>query len=376
MSVVVAVTALVVLLPEAPTTQAPVAQPNYTGHPMVGAWIGPSLFDADEAEAGIDVRPDGRWSTLVLQPGGAYLRAGGWENEGWWAPSDGMGRGVIFTRDGGDMSGVSTERFPSFVRLAPGAVVGDAPVQGPHGVFVAPTGEAFAAAVAGLWLRTQPGDEAGVELRSEGRWSTLRRPSDGTLVRSVGWDEEGDWSVGSIGDADHPSYQLDLRRDSGGGPSWFSVLSADRAFLRFGDTDYRRAPASAAIRTAPGAGVVTGRYRPTSQDDFVRTVLGRWLLQTKPPTFRPDEAGLDVRADGSWSWLARRRDGSLTATIGGRWEVLDTSVMNGPNVFAIDLQVDHPNGFNPLPVFSADRQVMRLSETQGTADYRRITPPG
>ncbi len=397
------VLALVVLRagPEArrPVESAPANQPAPApiDSPLVGAW-------ASRAGAGgYDLRADGTWSNLLRQSGGAYLRATGWGEEGWWEiwPSPDMANGITLNRDATDSLPLNVEwsaggilrlGYPvtaavEYERLPAGAVVGEVPSASPRGVYAPTSEQEYATAVARPWLLAGANelfgtDEAGLDLRPGGRWSKLRRQADGSLVRGVGWGEEGSWEVANIGGPDHPRYQIGLRADGEGGRGPVAYLSSRRDVLRLqtpGLTDYRAAPAAATIvAAAPKAGTVIGLARPASEAEFVRMVVGMWRLPYAPSFFGTDEAGLEIRADGGWSKLARsatgggelvRLDGAGNS---GRWEVVDTSAMNGPNAY--QLNVIAAGTWSTSPVFSADRQVMRLvrdNDSNQVADYVR-----
>jgi hypothetical protein len=70
-------------------------------------------------------------------------------------------------------------------------------------------------------------------------------------------------------------------------------------------------------------------------------VSGTWLLCDDVSAFGTEEAGLVIAPDGHWAKLDRDVDGQLTELDGrdnrGTWEVIDTSLMNGPGSFQINL---------------------------------------
>jgi hypothetical protein len=69
-------------------------------------------------------------------------------------------------------------------------------------------------------------------------------------------------------------------------------------------------------------------------------LVGNWLACDSPSFFGTDDAGLVLGADGHWAKLARtgvdlvEMDGRDNR---GSWEILDTSSMNGPGHFQINL---------------------------------------
>jgi hypothetical protein len=96
------------------------------------------------------------------------------------------------------------------------------------------------------------------------------------------------------------------------------------------------------------------RVRPTACDSPERAavalpdtatvehlLVGNWLACDRPSFFGTDDAGLAIGADGHWAKLARTGAGDLVEMDGrdnrGSWKVLDTSSMNGPGHFQINL---------------------------------------
>lgn len=123
-----------------------------------------------------------------------------------------------------------------------------------------------------------------------------------------------------------------------------------------------------------------GSYRPTSEPAF-RTAMTRvWLLCTAPSFFGTDEAGLEVRADGSWSKLEWKANGTLVRAAGpsneGSWSTLDTSAMNGRPTYQINFQVQGAGESSATPRFGAEASRVRL-DNMGlfVADYV-AAPPG
>lgn len=118
----------------------------------------------------------------------------------------------------------------------------------------------------------------------------------------------------------------------------------------------------------------TGIYRPSTEDDFVEAVAGAWLLCKAPSVFGTNEAGLYIDPDGGWSKLERLKDGSLAPMAGwdnnGWWEVVDTSMMNGPGSYQLNLKIASGGTVMVHPVFASNLVKMRL-DNNGVhrADY-------
>jgi hypothetical protein len=90
--------------------------------------------------------------------------------------------------------------------------------------------------------------------------------------------------------------------------------------------------------------------------------------------FGTDEVGMQIGSDGRWSKLSRNPAGQLTPMVGwgneGTWDVIDTSTMNPPGLFQLDLHIDGSGTVITLPVFSSGPTKMRL-DNMGVyvADY-------
>jgi hypothetical protein len=112
---------------------------------------------------------------------------------------------------------------------------------------------------------------------------------------------------------------------------------------------------------------------PTKQS-FISDVVGVWLLCRTPSVFGTNEQGLEISPDGSWFKLALDSAGLLVARRGwgneGTWAAVDTSAMNGPGTYQLNLKIDGEGTVVTMPVFSSGPPKMRLSnEGVYTADY-------
>lgn len=129
-------------------------------------------------------------------------------------------------------------------------------------------------------------------------------------------------------------------------------------------------PALAPSCTTPEKGVAS---TPT-KDALIRRLVGTWLVCKSPSVFGTKEVGMQILSDGRWSKLTRNSAGRLTPVPGwgnqGTWEVIDTSLMNGPGVFQVDFHIDGSGTVMSLPVFSSGPPKMRLNnEGVFVADY-------
>lgn len=117
-----------------------------------------------------------------------------------------------------------------------------------------------------------------------------------------------------------------------------------------------------------------GVLRPSTEKDFVEALAQQWLLCNAPSVFGTNEAGLAIDPDGTWYKLQRRIDGSLAPMDGwdnsGWWEVIDTSMMNGPGSYQLNLHISGSGTVIVHPVFAVNVVKMRL-DNMGVhvADY-------
>lgn len=119
------------------------------------------------------------------------------------------------------------------------------------------------------------------------------------------------------------------------------------------------------------------RDTPT-EAEFRELLVGRWLLCDSASVFgTTDEVGLIIHADFTWQKLLRDEQGNLVAASAweqsGDWESIDTSDMNGPGSFQLNLHVDGSGTIYTHPVFAVEPSVMRL-DNNGVfiADYLKF----
>jgi hypothetical protein len=117
---------------------------------------------------------------------------------------------------------------------------------------------------------------------------------------------------------------------------------------------------------------------PTEQA-FISDVVGDWRLCRTPSVFGTNEQGLEISPDGRWFKLAADSAGLPEAVRGwgneGTWTAVDTSAMNGPGTYQLNLKIDGEGTVLTLPVFSSGPPKMRLSnDGLYTADYAPWVP--
>jgi hypothetical protein len=117
--------------------------------------------------------------------------------------------------------------------------------------------------------------------------------------------------------------------------------------------------------------------QPTTQADFESRLEHAWLLCDPPSVFGTGEAGLELRPDHRWSKLTRGSGGRYLRMTGwgneGTWESIDTSAMNGPGHWQLNLNVDGGGTVITQPVFAVVVPKIRLNnEGVYVADYVEI----
>ena len=133
------------------------------------------------------------------------------------------------------------------------------------------------------------------------------------------------------------------------------------------------------IAAQPGdacGSVPTGTRKAADEPEFQSWIVGAWQLCGSSSVFGTQEAGLLIDADGSWSKLTLS-DGQLSALHGwnneGSWQIIDTSLMNGPGVYQLNLEIDGSGTVITIPAFAAEPALMRL-DNMGVfrGDYLRV----
>lgn len=78
----------------------------------------------------------------------------------------------------------------------------------------------------------------------------------------------------------------------------------------------------------------------STADELRQGLLGVWFDCKTPETFAPDSDGIEFTADGHY-YLLKLEDGTLVRETGfgqaGTYNIVDTSVMNGPGHFQLNL---------------------------------------
>lgn len=121
-----------------------------------------------------------------------------------------------------------------------------------------------------------------------------------------------------------------------------------------------------------------GRRAAASEAGFRQMLVGNWLLCSAPSVFgTTGEVGLAIYEDFRWTKLTRGDDGQIHALGGwdreGSWESIDTSSMNGPGTYQLNLKVDGSGTVITTPIFAEQPAVVRLNNNGVfVADYVKL----
>ncbi|MCU0659488.1 MAG: hypothetical protein MUF64_30760 [Polyangiaceae bacterium] len=107
-----------------------------------------------------------------------------------------------------------------------------------------------------------------------------------------------------------------------------------------------------------------------SEGAFREAITGVWTLCSSESVFcsaklgKALERGLEIETGGRWYKLYEQ-DGKLVRGQGfdqqGTWEVIDTSMMNGPGVYQLNLNIDGGGSVVLLPAIAIGPRKMRLN---------------
>ena len=231
------------------------------------------------------------------------------------------------------------------------------------------------AALVGAWMVCGGGpsvfmtNEAGIEVRADGRWVKLVRQPDGGLQRVSGWDDGGAWTAVQ-------AQQVNFDIDGGGTFIAHASFTEDRGTVKLehmgGRAHYVRVPSGMRISDRPPDGPHTAECardegparRFSSSSELVSALTHVWLICGERSFFGTEAVGLEIRSNGRWAELHRRSDGALVRATGNRagtWEVLDNSAMNGANSYQLNLTMDGSGTHIAHTTFATATTKMRLS---------------
>jgi len=121
-----------------------------------------------------------------------------------------------------------------------------------------------------------------------------------------------------------------------------------------------------------------GRRTAATEAGFREMMVGNWLLCATTSVFgTTGDVGLAIYEDFHWAKLARGEGGELHVMGGweheGNWESIDTSEMNSPGTYQLNLNIDGSGTVITIPVFAEQPAVVRLNNNGVfVADYARL----
>ena len=210
------------------------------------------------------------------------------------------------------------------------------------GVAVFPSVDVIRAAVTGVWTlcggsSAFGSSESGVEFRSDATWFKLYPSPGGTLTRGTGPNDHGAWDISGMGtpgsfglvapattlsygfNAAMTSYPRKLELENNG--VYKGIYGSDAGLScpppPIGETPFPFTKAAACALTPQWV-------TPTSQDEIVGLLVGKWSLCAAPSIFgKSDDIGLEFTADGHYYRLFPAGPGMAIRGVGlgkeGTW---------------------------------------------------------
>jgi len=253
-------------------------------------------------------------------------------------------------------------------------------------------------AVTGTWLLCSASGlfsepQAGIELRDSGTYTFLRWNEGGTLEPVAG--PQRSWELVDTSLMNGPgSFQVNYQGDRG----WIlGALRITRSGILFVDNNgvasytYLKSSAfdgdpalPAGLPPLPSTGIDAARrgcqrsagnaVTFTTASEARAALQTVWLRCTSAGLFGEPHDGIELRADGEYSMLRWNDAGRLERLAGirqvGSWEVLDTSVMNGPGTFQVNY---HGIAGTIMGALRITDQAMLSINNMGTATYGYVS---
>jgi hypothetical protein len=241
--------------------------------------------------------------------------------------------------------------------------------------------------VTGTWQLCEPPsffgttDEVGLVIAADGHWAKLSSDGTGTAVEMAGAENRGTWDLVDTSAMNGPgTFQVDFTF-VGGGFAPASLRFFAPAKLVLDTARYVRATIPVLPPPPGGSGCDAPEIEnvPTPDEATTRRLLiGKWSLCDTPSFFgSTDEIGLLIADDGHWAKLASDGAGGTLEMEGaanrGMWELVDTSVMNGPGHFQINF-TGLDGGIRMSAVVIIAPAKLRLSN-EGVFVARYVRPP-
>jgi hypothetical protein len=158
------------------------------------------------------------------------------------------------------------------------------------------------------------------------------------------------------------------------------LLGADGGVFALGDADFLgsmsgrplASPATAmyyfpTLRRSPPGSASCGvrapsRSRFATEAQFETAITGRWFSCESMSVFLSNDLGLQINPDHTWKKLLGTIDSpelGRASGSAGTWQVFDTSDMNGPGAYQLEMYAG-ARGFGSRPGFTADDTHMHL----------------
>jgi hypothetical protein len=257
--------------------------------------------------------------------------------------------------------------------------------------------EQVAALLVGTWIRCDGpplfGDgsdgDIGLDVVGDHFWR-LSRGTDGTLIRPEGFDQEGTLTILDNSGFNGPgSYQTNWKLIGRGtaiaSPSFFQSPAVMGLAGMTGLAHYARWTGAAPVPGLPPGtvrGACGGATTPITLTSVIQVqdlLVGPWTRCGLGSAIgvADGEAGLEFAADGRFRRLVRLADGTVVPGSDGQegtWIVRDTTTMNGPGSYQVDLAVDGQGTFVTMPAFLGSPVSVRFVGSQVQADYVRGQP--
>jgi hypothetical protein len=115
--------------------------------------------------------------------------------------------------------------------------------------------------------------------------------------------------------------------------------------------------------------------------DEISAALGArwWLCSGDNPFTLTDAVGLEFVSDGTWYALRQQPGGDIVRATDfdhqGSWSLVDTSAMNGPCSWQLNVNQAGGGGLPAFPVFSDQPRKLRLSYAMAATDPTYVALP-
>ncbi len=235
--------------------------------------------------------------------------------------------------------------------------------------------------IVGTWIFCDEGfvfeptsaSEVGVEFTGDGRFYRVADDGAGGLLRMEGLEQQGSWAVieGMPG-----TVQLNMSLLGDGTahlPMEFYGTPLTQMHAPDRDVSFVPWAGAAPISGLPAdvdggpCGVPQGPVDLTSVGQVEQLLVGTWLRCDGSTPFGPPafgEVGVVFDPDGRFARVYEGADGSLIRASGlreeGTWTVVDTTEMNGPGAYQLDLTLSGAGTLPGFPAFLQDPPFFRF----------------